>query len=99
MDLCTRRVVGWAISHKPDANLSIKALDRAYEQRGRPSGVLFHSDRGSQYVATKFRQILWRYRMTQSMSRRGNCWDIDNILSNTDCYDLTRAGTDQVSLC
>lgn len=75
LDLCTRRVVGWAMSHKPDAKLSIKALDRAYEQRSRPSGVLFHSDQGSQYVATKFRQNLWRYRMTQSMSRRGNCWD------------------------
>ncbi|QPB84569.1 IS3 family transposase [Pseudoalteromonas rubra] len=75
LDLCTRSVVGWAMSHQPDANLAVKALDRAYEQRGRPSGVLFHSDQGCQYVATKFRQKLWRYRMTQSMSRRGNCWD------------------------
>ncbi|WP_416365179.1 IS3 family transposase [Pseudoalteromonas sp. PPB1] len=75
LDLCTRRVVGWAMSHQPDANLALRAFDRAYEQRGRPSGVLFHSDQGCQYVATKFRQKLWRYRMTQSMSRRGNCWD------------------------
>jgi len=36
---------------------------------------MFHSDQGSQYASRKFRQRLWRYRMTQSMSRRGNCWD------------------------
>ena len=44
LDLCTRRVVGWALSEKPDAELVIKALDMAYEQRGRPSDLLFHSD-------------------------------------------------------
>ena len=46
LDLCTRRVVGWALSEKPDADLVIKALDMAYEQRGRPQGLLFHSDQG-----------------------------------------------------
>ncbi|WP_279496574.1 IS3 family transposase [Aeromonas veronii] len=75
LDLHTRRVVGWAISDKPDAELAIKALEMAYQQRGCPSGVLFHSDQGSQYGSRAFRQRLWRYRMTQSMSRRGNCWD------------------------
>lgn len=55
--------------------LVIKALDMAYEQRGRPQGLLFHSDQGSQYGSRLFRQRLWRYRMRQSMSRRGNCWD------------------------
>ncbi|MGF6397823.1 transposase InsO family protein [Pseudomonas frederiksbergensis] len=48
LDLCARRVVGWALSEKPDAELVIKALDMAYEQRGRPQGLLFHSDQGSQ---------------------------------------------------
>ncbi len=43
--------------------------------RGRPYGVLFHSDQGSQYGSRSFRQRLWRYRMTQSMSRQGNCYD------------------------
>lgn len=75
LDLYRRRVVGWALSAKPDAELAVKALDMAYEQRGRPQGVMFHSDQGSQYVSRLFRQRLWRYRMTQSMSRRGNCWD------------------------
>jgi putative transposase len=42
--LCVRRVIGWAFSSTPDADLVIKALDMAYEQRGRPQNVLFHSD-------------------------------------------------------
>ena len=44
LDLHTRRVIGWAFSAKPDAELVIKALDMAYEQRGKPQQVLFHSD-------------------------------------------------------
>ncbi|WP_139269995.1 IS3 family transposase [Pseudomonas aeruginosa] len=75
LDLHTRRVIGWVFSAKPDAELVIKALDMAYEQRGKPQQVLFHSDQGSQYASRLFRQRLWRYRMQQSMSRRGNCWD------------------------
>ncbi|MGU0911201.1 IS3 family transposase [Pseudomonas aeruginosa] len=75
LDLHTRRVIGWAFSAKPDAELVIEALDMAYEQRGKPQQVLFHSDQGSQYASRLFRQRLWRYRMQQSMSRRGNCWD------------------------
>ena len=47
LDLCARRIVGWELSKKPDAELVIKALDIAYEQRGRPQGLLFHSDQGS----------------------------------------------------
>lgn len=75
LDLHARRVIGWAFSAKPDTELVIKALDMAYEQRGKPQQVLFHSDQGSQYASRLFRQRLWRYRMEQSMSRRGNCWD------------------------
>ena len=75
LDLYARRIVGWALSNKPDTDLVVKALDMAYEQRGRPQGLLFHSDQGSQYGSRQFRQRLWRYRMRQSMSRRGNCWD------------------------
>jgi putative transposase len=75
MDLYTRRVVGWSFSAQADSELVVKALDQAFESRGRPEGVLFHSDQGSQYGSDRFRQRLWRYRMLQSMSRRGNCWD------------------------
>ena len=75
IDLFARRMVGWAFSPKPDSELVIKALDMAYEHRGRPQNVLFHSDQGSQYGSRVFRQRLWRYRFRQSMSRRGNCLD------------------------
>ena len=75
LDLYARRVVGWAMSARPDADLVVKALDHAWEQRGRPERVMFHSDQGSLYASRKFRQRLWRYRIQQSMSRRGNCWD------------------------
>lgn len=75
LDLHARRVIGWALSTKPDAELVIKSLDMAYEQRGKPQQVLFHSVQGSQYSSCLFRQRLWRYRMEQSMSRRGNCCD------------------------
>ena len=71
--LYARRVVGWALSAKPDADPVIKALDMAYEQRSRPQNVLFHGDQGCQYGTRSSRQRLWRYRFTQSMSRRGNC--------------------------
>lgn len=75
IDLYARRVVGWAMSEKADTDLTMKALDDAYHRRGKPSGVLFHSDQGVQYSSQRFRQQLWRYQFEQSMSRRGNCWD------------------------
>lgn len=75
LDLYARRVVGWAMSDAANTDLTVQALERAWQQRGRPESVMFHSDQGSQYVSLQFRQQLWRYRMSQSMSRRGNCWD------------------------
>ena len=75
MDLFSRKPVGWAMSRSPDSELTAKALRMAYETRGRPTGVMFHSDQGCHYTSLKFRQTLWRYRIKQSMSRRGNCWD------------------------
>ena len=75
IDLFARKPIGWAMSNSPDSELTIKALTMAYELRGRPTGIMFHSDQGSHYTSQKFRQILWRYQIKQSMSRRGNCWD------------------------
>ena len=75
IDLFSRRMVGWACSTSPDSELTKKALRIAYEARGRPKGVIFHSDQGCHYTSQSFRQQLWRYQITQSMSRRGNCWD------------------------
>jgi putative transposase len=75
MDLFARKLVGWAMSYSPDTKLAAKALSMAFEPRGRPKGVMFHSDQGSTYTSRNYRQLLWRYQIEQSMSRRGNCWD------------------------
>lgn len=75
LDLYARKPIGWAMSLSPDSELTSKALTMAYESRGKPKGVMFHSDQGSHYTSRQFRQLLWRYQIHQSMSRRGNCWD------------------------
>ena len=75
LDLFARKPIGWAMSLSPDSVLTSQALNMAFESRGKPKGVMFHSDQGSHYTSRKFRQQLWRYQIEQSMSRRGNCWD------------------------
>ena len=75
MDLFKRRIVGSAISDKPSAELVVSAFERAVAQRNPGAGLMFHSDQGSQYSSRRFRRLLWRSRVQQSMSRRGNCWD------------------------
>ena len=76
IDLCSRRVVGWAIADNMRAELVLEALGAALGTRT-PSdaGLLFHSDQGSQYTATRVREALDTESITCSMSRRGNCWD------------------------
>ncbi len=75
IDLYARRIVGWACSTSPDSELTMHALRIAYESRGKPKGVMYHSDQGCHYTSKAFQQQLWRYQIKQSMSRRGNCWD------------------------
>lgn len=75
IDLFGRRIIGWACSRHPDTQLTSQALSVAYEARGKPKGVMFHSDQGCHYTSKAYQQLLWRYQITQSMSRRGNCWD------------------------
>jgi len=75
IDLYARKIVGWACSDSPDSNLTCAALRMAFESRGRPKDVMYHSDQGCHYTSLQYRQLLWRYQITQSMSRRGNCWD------------------------
>ena len=75
IDLFARKPVGWALSHSPDSNLTCQASSMAYESRERPQEVMFHSCQGSHYTNRQFMQMVWRYRLTQNMSRRGNCWE------------------------
>lgn len=75
LDLFARKPIGWSMSFSPDSELTTKALTMAYELRGKPKDLMFHSDQGTHYTSLQFRRLLWRYRIDQSMSRRGNCWD------------------------
>lgn len=75
LDLCSRRVVGWAISDRLTEDLTLRALDQALVHRQPRAGLLHHSDRGSQYAARKYQQLLARHGVRASMSRSGDCWD------------------------
>lgn len=75
LDLYARRVIGWSMSAQANQHLVLKALDEAWHRRGKPAGVIFHSDQGSQYKSLLVRQRLKSYAIQQSMSRKGNCWD------------------------
>ena len=83
IDLFSRQVVGWSMREDMTSNIVIDALRMAWFKRhpGKHAGVLFHSDRGSQYASGAFRDALKEYGITSSMSRRGSCWD--NACSET----------------
>ena len=83
IDLFSRQVVGWSMRPDMQRNLVIDALEMAWYQRrpDKKAGMIFHSDRGSQYASDDFRQLLEEYGITPSMSRKGNCWD--NACSET----------------
>jgi transposase InsO family protein len=75
LDICTRRVIGWAMHQILDARLVIAALRMALLQR-RPRGTLIvHSDRGMQFASAAYRQVLAQHGLLASMSRKGNCYD------------------------
>jgi putative transposase len=71
LDLYARRVIGWSMSAQANQHLVLKALDEAWHRRGKPAGVIFHSDQGSQYKSLLVRQRLKSYAIQQSMSRKG----------------------------
>jgi transposase InsO family protein len=75
MDLASRRIVGWSMSHRLHADLVCQALKAAYWRRKPAPGLIMHSDRGSQYASDTHRQLIADFKMQQSMSRTGNCWD------------------------
>ena len=75
LDLFARRVVGWATSSAPTADLVCRAMEMAVVRRGKPQDLVYHSDRGVQYASAKFRETLSRFGITPSMSRKGNCYD------------------------
>jgi transposase InsO family protein len=75
LDLHSRSVVGWASSARMGRELVLQALHNAIGRRGRVSGMLHHSDQGSQYASWDYQKALKRLGIACSMSRRGNCYD------------------------
>lgn len=76
MDLGDRQILGWSLSDGMSAEqTSIAALEQAVIRRNPAEGMLFHSDQGVQYACEDFTKNLDKHSITQSMSRKGNCWD------------------------
>jgi transposase InsO family protein len=75
IDLYSRKVVGWAIDTHMRSELVERALKRALWSRKPPKGLMVHTDQGSQFIRHNYRILLKSWRIKQSMSRRGNCWD------------------------
>ena len=75
LDLCSKAVVGWAMSEELDTRVALAALRMALERRRPPSGLVHHSDRGVQYASESYRAVLLASGLVPSMSRKANCWD------------------------
>jgi putative transposase len=74
-DLYSRKIVGWSMSEKINSTLVCEALKMALQSRRPGHGLLFHSDRGVQYAAEQYQELLGRNKVLCSMSRKGDCWD------------------------
>ena len=75
IDLHSRMLVGWSMSHRITAELTLKALRQAINRREVKPDLMHHSDRGGQYAATEYQKLLAKTEMICSMSRKGDCWD------------------------
>jgi putative transposase len=74
-DLFTKKVTGWAFSNRMTKELTISAINQAITREHPKGGIIFHSDRGSQYAAYAYQNLLKKNNILQSMSRKGNCFD------------------------
>jgi putative transposase len=75
LDAFSRRVIGWALSRHIDTQLTLSALRQTLSTRSLSAGVVHHSDRGVQYAATEYVQLLQENNIRISMSRKGNPYD------------------------
>ncbi|MDN5070048.1 IS3 family transposase [Aliarcobacter butzleri] len=75
IDIFSRKVVGWSMSHSLHTNLVNDALLMDIQRRNPKKGLLYHTDRGSQYASYEHKSILEQYGIVQSMSKKGDCWD------------------------
>ena len=75
MDLYSRRIIGWSMKERMTQDLVLDAMRMALQSRGKTSGLIHHSDRGTQYAAGTFQSLLQGRGIVCSMSRKGNCYD------------------------
>jgi putative transposase len=75
IDLYSRKVVGWSMDDTMKVSLVNDALSMAISHRNPDKGLLWHTDRGSQYASYSHKDLLIKHAITHSMSRKGNCWD------------------------
>ena len=75
LDLYSRRVIGWAMSGKPDQHLALEALQMALGSRRPHQGLIHHTDQGATYTSVAYQHRLAKYGIAASMSRKGNCYD------------------------
>jgi putative transposase len=75
IDLASRRVVGWSMADHMRTELVSDALRMSVAARAPGPGLIFHSDRGTQYTSSEFTELLAEHRMVQSLSRPRQCWD------------------------
>ncbi len=75
LDLCSRRIVGWATSDRLKKDLALRALRQAIALRRPPRGLIHHTDRGSQYCSDDYQRLLKAHGFVPSMSGKGNCYD------------------------
>lgn len=75
LDLYSRKIIGWSMSSLNDKKLALDALDMAIARRKPKGSVLHHTDRGSIYASDEYIAKLRSNHMTQSMSRKGDCYD------------------------
>ena len=86
IDLFSRKVVGWSMDSRMKVNLVNDALNMALHTRHPPKGLIWHTDRGSQYASYDHKDLLEKHGILQSMSRKGDCWD--NAVSESFFHSL-----------
>lgn len=75
MDLYSRMIVGWKVNNSQDENIIIHTVEKALYYRNPDSGLIFHSDRGSQFSSDRVKQVLRSNGIQQSMGAKGTCYD------------------------
>ena len=86
IDLFSRKIVGWSMNENMKVSLVNDALEMAIQRRKPQKGLIWHTDRGSQYASYAHKDLLKEHGIIQSMSRKGNCWD--NAVSESFFHSL-----------